>query len=162
MSRHTLVDIQWHKEKRFHENGVLRHPIARFRSMEAGILIINILSLHMTHARNIRLGLVINGFNPFGIMSNNYSMQLVVLMPYNMPPWKCMKDSFFMMSLLISRLQALSKDMDMYLCPLVDKLKELWNDDVHTFDMLSGEYFRIHACLMWTINDFLVYGNMSG
>lgn len=67
-----------------------------------------------------------------------------------------------MMSLLIFGLQALSKDMGKYLCPLVDELKELWNDDVHTFDMLSGDFFRIHACLLWTINDFPVYGNMSG
>lgn len=109
----------------------------------------------MMHARNIRLGLVINGFNPFGIMSNNYSMQSVVLMPYNMPAWKCTKDSFFTMSLLISGPQALSKDT--YLCPLVDELKESWHDDVHTFDMLSGDYFCIHACLLWTINDFPVY-----
>ena len=49
----------------------------------------------------MRLALATDGFNPFGTMSNSYSMWPVVLVPYNMPSWKCMKESFFMMSLLI-------------------------------------------------------------
>ena len=59
-------------------------------------------------------------------------MWLVVLVPYNMPPWKCMKESFFMMSLLIPGPQAPGKDMDIYLRPLIDEIKELWHDDIHT------------------------------
>ena len=37
-------------------------------------------------SRNVRLGLASDGFNPFGNMSTSYSMWLVVLMPYNLPP----------------------------------------------------------------------------
>ena len=36
-----------------------------------------------------------------------------------------MKESFFMMSLLIPGPQAPCKDMDIYLHPLIDELKEL-------------------------------------
>ena len=71
------------------------------------------------------LALATDDFNPFGTMSNSYSMWPVVLVPYNMPPWECMKESFFMMSLLIPGPQAPCKDMDIYLRPLIDELKEL-------------------------------------
>ena len=81
------------------------------------------------------------------VSSNNYSIGPVVLVPYNMPTWKCMKESFFMMSLLIPRPQVPGKDMDIYLHPLVDELKGLCHDGVHTFDMSSGDYFRMHACM---------------
>ena len=37
--------------------------------------------------RNVRLGLAIDGFNPFGNMNNNYSMWPVILIPYNLPPF---------------------------------------------------------------------------
>ncbi|XP_026432445.1 uncharacterized protein LOC113329835 [Papaver somniferum] len=51
--------------------------------------------------RNVRLGLATDGFNPFGNMNNAYSMWPVIVMPYNLPPWKCMKQPFFMRALLI-------------------------------------------------------------
>ena len=41
--------------------------------------------------RNVRLGLASDGFNPFGNMSISYSMWLVVLIPYNLLPWMCIK-----------------------------------------------------------------------
>ncbi|XP_057481452.1 uncharacterized protein LOC130768417 isoform X1 [Actinidia eriantha] len=36
--------------------------------------------------RNMRLGLAVDGFNPFGNMSNSYSMWPVILVPYNLQP----------------------------------------------------------------------------
>ena len=41
--------------------------------------------------RNVRLGLAADGFNLFGIMSTNHSTWSVMLVPYNLPPWLCMK-----------------------------------------------------------------------
>ena len=157
MSRHTSVDMRWHKEKRLNEDWVLRHPA----DSEVWKDFDNQYPWFAQDARNVKLALATDGFNPFGTMSNNYSMWPVVLVPYNMPPWKCMKESFFMMSLLIPGPQAPGKDMDIYLRPLIDELKELWHDGIHTFDMSSGDYFRMHACLLWTIHDFPAYGSLS-
>ena len=36
--------------------------------------------------RKVRLGLALDGFNPFDYMSTSYSMWHVVLTPYNLPP----------------------------------------------------------------------------
>ena len=35
--------------------------------------------------QSVHLGLANDGFNPFGTMSTNYSIWLVILIPYNLP-----------------------------------------------------------------------------
>ncbi|XP_028110617.1 uncharacterized protein LOC114309116 [Camellia sinensis] len=67
-----------------------------------------------------------SGFNPFENMSTSYSMWPVILMSYNLPPWKCMKESFCMMSLLIPGQSAPGRDIDVYLQPLIEELNNLW------------------------------------
>ncbi|CAN4075780.1 unnamed protein product [Withania somnifera] len=86
----------------------------------------------------------------------------VILTPCNLPPWKCLKDPFMMMSLLIPGSQEPGKDIDVYFRPLVDELKELWSEGVETFNASTGKYFKMHATVLWTINDFPAYGNLSG
>lgn len=112
-------------------------------------------------ARNVRLALATDGFNPFGNMSNSYSMWPVIILLYNLPPWKCMKKSYFMMSLLIPGPHQPGKYIDVYLRQLVDELNDLWVEGVQTYDALSKENFQMHAALLWTINDFSAYGCLS-
>jgi hypothetical protein len=52
-------------------------------------------------ARNLRLGLATDGFNPFSEKNTKYSMWPLFVVPYNLPPWECMEESNFLMSLLI-------------------------------------------------------------
>ncbi|GJX95823.1 reverse transcriptase domain-containing protein [Tanacetum coccineum] len=75
--------------------------------------------------RNVRLGLAADGFNPFGNLSQAYSMWPVILTTYNLPPWLCMKESSFMLTLLIPGPKSPGKDIDVYLRPLIDDLKVL-------------------------------------
>ncbi|XP_058181124.1 uncharacterized protein LOC131299553 [Rhododendron vialii] len=51
--------------------------------------------------RNVRLGLASDGFNPFKSMSISYSVWPVILTPYNLPPWLCMKQPYMFLTLLI-------------------------------------------------------------
>ena len=111
---------------------------------------------------NVRLGLIADGFNPYGNMSSTHSTWPVILIPYNLPPWMCMKMSSFMLSLLIAGSISPKNDIDVYLQPLVKELKELWDIGVKTFDASSKKSFQMHAALLWTINDFPIYGNISG
>ncbi|XP_075640179.1 uncharacterized protein LOC142611913 [Castanea sativa] len=74
----------------------------------------------------------------------------------------CMKKSYFMLSLLISGPTSLGNDIDVYLQPLVEELKELWDIGVETFDVSSKKSFQMHVVLLWTINDFPAYGDISG
>jgi hypothetical protein len=52
-------------------------------------------------ARNLRLGLATDGFNPFSKKNTKYSMWHMFVVLYNLPPWECMEESNFMMALLI-------------------------------------------------------------
>ena len=45
---------------------------------------------------------------------------------------------------------------------LIDELKMVWDVGVDTFDVSCEETFRLHAALMWTINDFPAYGMLFG
>ncbi|GKF46607.1 hypothetical protein Tco_0136409, partial [Tanacetum coccineum] len=74
--------------------------------------------------RNIRLGLCADGFNPFGNLSQTYNMWPVILTTYNLPPWLCMKESNFMLTLLIPGPKSPGKDIDVYLRPLIEDLRK--------------------------------------
>ncbi|XP_073525456.1 uncharacterized protein [Phyllobates terribilis] len=53
-------------------------------------------------------------------------------------------------------------DIDVYLAPLVDDLKLLWNEGVPMFDAYTNSNFTLRAMVFCTINDFPAYGNLSG
>jgi len=65
------------------------------------------------------------------------------------------------MSTLIPGPRAPGNDIDVYLQPLIDELKELWKIGVETYDVSMKETFQLHASILWTINDFPAYGNLS-
>ncbi|XP_057990571.1 uncharacterized protein LOC131172953 [Hevea brasiliensis] len=157
MSKEIAKDMRWHKEKRVN-NDVIRHPA----NAEAWKEFDKENDWFGRDPRNVRLGLASDGFNPFGNMSTSYSMWPVILLPYNLPPWKCMKEPFLFLSMLILGKDSPGNDIDVYLRPLIDELKELWENGVETFDSYSNENFQLHAALLWTINDFPAYGMLSG
>ncbi|KAF5446876.1 hypothetical protein F2P56_032472 [Juglans regia] len=67
-----------------------------------------------------------------------------------------------MTSLIIPGPKSPRNDIDVYLQPLLDELLELWEHGVPTYDSSTKETFMLHATLLWTINDFPAYGNLSG
>ncbi|XP_062013977.1 uncharacterized protein LOC133730394 [Rosa rugosa] len=112
--------------------------------------------------RNLRLGLSSNGFNPFGDFSSRYSCWPVILVTYNLSPAVCMSKENLMLTLLIPGPKQLGNDIDVYLEPLIDDLKELWLNGVSVHDAFRDVTFNLKAVLMWTINDFPANGNLSG
>ena len=95
----------------------------------------------------MRLGLASDGFNPFRTLSSTHSTWPVVLMVYNLPPWMSMKPDYFMLSLLIPGPQSPGNDIDVYLQPLIEELKELWESGVETYDSNENKTFNMRACL---------------
>ena len=73
-----------------------------------------------------------------------------------------MKEPFIFMSLLILDPKVSNNEINVYLQPLIDDLKELWENGVQTYDSMSRSNFKLHASILWTINDFSVYRNLSG
>ena len=96
-------------------------------------------------------------------MSLSYSMWPVVLKNYSQPPWLCMKPKYLMLTLLIPSPQSPSKDMDVFLQPLIDELNELWVNGLKTHDAASdNSVFRMWDVLLWTVNDFPARSGLSG
>ncbi|KAA0068183.1 uncharacterized protein E6C27_scaffold238G001570 [Cucumis melo var. makuwa] len=153
-----IEDMRWHKDKRCETESILRHPA----DAEGWKHFDEQYPCFASDARNVRLALSSDGFNPFGNMSTSYSMWPVILIPYNLPPWKCMKAPFTFLSLLIPGPRSPGKEIDIYLQPLIDELNELWVDGIQTYDSFSASFFQLRAALLWTINDFPAYGDLSG
>ncbi|CAL8169285.1 unnamed protein product [Prunus armeniaca] len=65
-----------------------------------------------------------------------------------------------MMTVLIT--EDLGRSIDVYLRPLVDELKDLWTNGVHTYDKATGKMFTLWAVVMWAVNDFPAYAMVSG
>jgi len=73
-----------------------------------------------------------------------------------------MKQTSFILSLVIPGPSSPGMDIDVYLQPLINELLELWNVGVQTFDASKMENFNMQAQLMWTINDLPAYADLSG
>ncbi|KAL5580230.1 hypothetical protein UlMin_012672 [Ulmus minor] len=68
-----------------------------------------------------------------------------------------------MLSLLIPGPQSPGKDMDVFLRPLIEELKELWENGIDTRDAGNDrKVFKMRAALLWTVNDFPARSSLSG
>lgn len=152
----TSDDMRWHEEARTID-GKLRHPA----DGEAWKDFNDRYEDFAKDARNVRLGLASDGFNPFGHKNVTHSTWPVMLVPYNLPPWICMKQSSLMLSMIIPGPESPGNDVDVYLEPLIDELLELWGG-VETFDASSEKEFSLRAALLWTINDFPALAYLYG
>ncbi|KAM3359778.1 hypothetical protein P3S68_019489 [Capsicum galapagoense] len=95
-------------------------------------------------------------------MSTNYNIWSVILFPYNLPLWLCMKQSNFILSMIIPGPRIVGNNIDVYLQPLIKELNELWSEGVDTFDSSKNKIFKIRATLMWTVSDFPGLDSLSG
>jgi hypothetical protein len=64
-----------------------------------------------------------------------------------------MKQSNFMLSILIPGKKSPDKDIDVYFQLVIDELAELWSRGVLTHDVAFGRKFTIYAALLWMISD---------
>ena len=152
----TSDDMRWHDEART-KDGKLRHPAGgdawidfdgRYRDFAAD-------------ARNVHLGLASDEFNPFGNKNLKHSTWPIMLVPYNLPPCICMKQTSLMLSMIIPGPDSPGNDVDVYLQPLIDEVLQLWKG-VETFDASSKMEFPLRAALLWTINDFPALAYLYG
>jgi hypothetical protein len=66
-----------------------------------------------------------DGFQPHNIDSSPYSCWLVFIMPYNLLPNKYLKQGFIFLAFIIPGPKELKKQMNIFLCLLMEELKEL-------------------------------------
>ncbi|GJR62762.1 putative transposon, En/Spm-like, transposase-associated domain protein [Tanacetum coccineum] len=120
--------MTWHSEERV-DDGLMRHP----ENSPAWKMFDKKYPEFGCESRNVRLGLVSNGFNPFRTMTISHSTWHAVLIPYNLPLWLCMKQPSFIIFVLIDGIKAPGDMIDVYLKPLIDELNDMWRDGVSTY-----------------------------
>ncbi|XP_056685978.1 uncharacterized protein [Spinacia oleracea] len=159
MSTKTAASMRWHSDERADDpDGVMRHPAdsKAWKSFDEQY------PTFASEPRNVRLGLASDGFSPFRNGHIPHSTWPVFLIPYNLPPWLCMKQQSFILSMLIPGPKGPKDKIDVYLQPLIEELKLLWEVGVETYDASKKENFRMFASLLWTISDYPAYGDLSG
>ena len=73
-----------------------------------------------------------------------------------------MKDEYMFLSIIVPGPRNPKDKLDVFLQPLIAKLKHLWEVGVQTYDVSSKHNFQMRAALMWTISDFPAYSMLSG
>ncbi|XP_076932154.1 uncharacterized protein LOC143597558 [Bidens hawaiensis] len=157
MTIKTAKDMTWHHDHKT-KDGIMSHPSdgkawKHFDSKNPDFA---------NEIRNVRLGLCTDGFNPNNTNSNPYSLWPVFLTIYNLPPWMCMKDSFVKLCLVIPGRKSPNQNLDVFLRPLIDELKELYEEGLEVYDAYRKENFTMKAILLWTVSDFPAYAMLSG
>ncbi len=65
--------------------------------------------------RNVHLGLIVNGVNPYKLKCSTWSTWPIMLLNYNIPPWLTTNKFFVILALLIPRKQSItSNNFDVY------------------------------------------------
>ena len=64
--------------------------------------------------------------------------------------------------MMIAGPRHLGNDIDVYLTPLIEDSRKLWEEGVDVWDGYLQQTFRLRAMVFCTINDFPAYGNLSG
>jgi len=147
--------MRWH-EKNPTTDGKMRSVI----DSPAWKEVKNIDRAFFEEGRNVKLGLALDGMNPFADKSTRHSTWPVFLLNYNLPGWMVTKRFFVMLSLLIPGKQSVKSDnIDVYLEPLIDELLLLWSG-VPAVDMSNpaqASAFTLRGMLLWTIHDYPAY-----
>jgi hypothetical protein len=85
-------------------------------------------------ARNVRFTLSTNGMNLFSDLSSSHNTWPVILTIYNLPPSICQKHRYLLLTMLISRPKQPGNDIDVFLEPLMEDMKILWEEGVKMID----------------------------
>jgi hypothetical protein len=124
MCEETAQQMRWHKERiRDSEDvDIMSHPT----DAEAWHALGHFDPEFARDPRSVHLDLSTNGFHPYNSNSIAYSCCSVFVMSYNLPPNKCLKEWFIFLALVIPGPKEPKKQMNIFLCSLMEELKELW------------------------------------
>ena len=104
-----------------------------------------------------------DGVNPYSLQNTKYYVWNVVVINNNIPPWLFMKNKHLMLALIVPHRRQV-KNMDVYLQPLVDELKELW-DGINVHDVprpiTAKRSFTLYGICAYTTHYYPGLGVLS-
>ena len=162
MNEETAKQMMWHKKgKRYkdeHGRKKMGHP-------SDGKAWKNFDKKHpelAAEARNVRIAIALDGFNPFGMSTASYSCWPVFVIPLNLPPGVLMQSKTMFLSLIIPGPDYPGKNLSVYLQPIVDDLNHSWIHGTLTYDRASKTNFFMKVWLQYTMHDMPGYALTCG
>jgi hypothetical protein len=158
LSKETAKQMRWHKEGKCdsEDPNIMLYP-ADTKAWEA----LDHFDLEFARdPRSVRLGLSTDGFQSHSEASSPYSCWSVFIMPYNLPPNKCLKQGFVFLAHVIPCPKEPRKQMNIFLHPLMEEMKELWQG-VDAYDSHLKCLLNLRAAYPWSIHDYLAYGKFA-
>jgi hypothetical protein len=98
LSNKTARHMRWHKEDVHENDQVMVHS----SDSEAWKALDDFGADFARDARNVCIGLAMDGFTPYNTSAASYSCWSVFAISYNLPPSRCMKYEYMFMCLIIS------------------------------------------------------------
>jgi hypothetical protein len=128
--------MRWHKEgdRQDQDSNIMVHP----SDGEAWQALDRFDPEFARDPRSVRLGLSTDGFTPYTNNSTSYSYWLVFMMPYNLPPNKCMKEGVLFLALIVSGPKDPVTKINVFMQPLIEELKALWQG-LEAYDSADGQ-----------------------
>jgi hypothetical protein len=115
MARH----MRWHKECVCENDQVMVHQ----SDSEAWKALDDFNPDFARDARNVRIGLAIDGFMPYNMSASSYSCWPIFAIMYNLPPALCMKYEYMFLCLIIPGPDHPGLSINVMLKPLIEELK---------------------------------------
>ena len=163
MDKETAKMMTWHKEgKRFKTDAMRREMMIHPSDGEAWKHFDQKHKEKAGEARNVRVALSTDGFNPYGMTAASYSCWPVFIIPLNLPPGAIMQRKYMFLSLIIPGPHYPGKNMSVYMQPLMDELKEAWITGFRTYDRATRNHFDMFVWYQYSMHDLPAFGLFIG
>ncbi|XP_066375146.1 uncharacterized protein [Miscanthus floridulus] len=155
MIEESAKQMTWHKNGKRYSPDKMIHPSdgdawKHFDDMHPG---------KAMEARNVRVALATDGFNPFGMMAAPYTCWPIFVIPLNLPPGVIFEPRNVFLSLIIPGHPG--NNMGVFMQPVWDELQDAWEKGVLTYDRATKKNFTMHVWYQYSMHDFLAYGIFS-
>jgi len=100
--------------------------------------------------------------NPFAKRSSKHSTWPVILTIYNLPPWLMQKQKYLLLTILISGPVQPGVGMDVFLEPMMEEMKMLWEKGVQMLDEYHKDSFTLRTIIFVMVNDYPALFIFSG
>jgi hypothetical protein len=115
-----------------------------------------------SEARNVRIAIATDGFNPYGMSTAAYSCWPVFVIPLNLPPGVVMQRKNIFLSMILPGPEYPGKKLSVLMQPLVDDLHHSWHHGTLTYDRASKRNFIMKVWFHYSMHDLPGYALFCG